>query len=287
MIGFVALGLGVAALAAGAAEAGRLHWRLATQRAIDRLVDLQPPTRTDVRNGEVCPRLELRGLPAPVVRYFEFALAPRQPRIRVARMHQKGTFATKRDAWSPFDATEVFTVTPPGFVWDARIRMSPLMSVRVRDSLVDGVGAMHGEVAGLVPIVDQHGTREIAAGTLLRYLAEAPWLPTALLPAAGVEWTPIDDETACASLEHAGVQVSMEVHFGPRGEIARITADRYREVDGRSVLTPWEGRFSDYIVVDGMRVPSRAEVGWHLDDGWFPYWRGVVDRVVYETTTAA
>ena len=179
---------------------------------------------------------------------------------------------------SMFRATEVFTVSPPGFVWDARIRMAPLVGVHVRDSLLDGVGTMHGEVAALVPVVDQTGTPEMAAGTLLRYLAETPWLPTALLPEAGVHWTPIDPQTARATLEHGGTTVSMEVHFGAQGEIARITASRFRDVDGTAVLTPWEGRYFDYVVRDGMRVPGRAEVGWHLEDGWFPYWRGTIER---------
>jgi hypothetical protein len=33
-------------------------------------------------------------------------------------------------------------------------------------------------------------------GELSRYLAEAPWYPTALLPAAGIEWEPVDDSAA-------------------------------------------------------------------------------------------
>jgi len=39
---------------------------------------------------------------------------------------------------------------------------------------------MHAKVARLVTVADQHGTPEMAASSLLRYLAEAAWLPTAL-----------------------------------------------------------------------------------------------------------
>ena len=72
------------------------------------------------------------------------------PRVRVARLRQTGTFATKRNAWAPFHATEVFTVSPPGFVWDARIRMLPFASVRVRDGYRDGTGTMLGRVAAVL-----------------------------------------------------------------------------------------------------------------------------------------
>jgi hypothetical protein len=114
----------------------------------------------------------------------------------------------------------------------------------------------------------------MAAGALLRYLAEAAWLPTALLPVSGVRWEPVDDSTARATLTDRGTTVSMDVHFSAGGEIQRISALRHRDVNGTPVLTPWVGRFSSYARVEGMMVPTEGEVGWELPDGWFPYWRG-------------
>ena len=126
MVGIVAGA--VAALVVALVAVVRGRWRRGTKRAVARLVGL-------ARSGGGRPgehtRTELRGLPAPVVRYFEFALAPRQPRIAVARMRQVGMFAARPGAWAPFEATEVFATDPPGFVWDARIRTPPLLSVRV------------------------------------------------------------------------------------------------------------------------------------------------------------
>jgi hypothetical protein len=176
---------------------------------------------------------------------------------------------------------EDFAVRPPGFVWDARIRMAPLLTALVRDSYLAGEGVMHGSIAGVVTVVEQRGTPEMAAGSLLRYLAEAAWLPTALLPSAGVRWEAVDDTTARATLADGAATVSMEVHFGARGEIERITALRHRDVDGAPVLTPWEGRFGEYARVEGMMAPMRGEVGWMLPDGWSPYWRGRTVRAEY------
>lgn len=265
------LGVGGAVAAAAAAVAiGGLQWNRASARAVRRLSDGAgkdgAPDRFDPD--------ELAEVPAPVARYFNFALTPGQPLMRSARLLQEGTFARARDAWSPFTAVEDFSVSPPGFVWDARIKMAPLIHTHVRDSYLAGEGVMHGKLAGLVQIVDQRGTPEMASSSLLRYLAEAPWLPTALLPSSGVRWDPIDEQSSRATFTDAGVTVSMDVHFGPRGEIDRVTAQRHRDVDGTPVLTPWEGRFSAYERVEGMMVPTQSEVGWVLPDGWFPYWRG-------------
>lgn len=82
-------------------------------------------------------------------------------------------------------------------MWDARIRSAPLLDVRVRDSYLGGA-AMLGKLAGVVPVVDRAGSPELASGALLRYLAELPWLPMALLPGGGLSWQAVDDSTARA-----------------------------------------------------------------------------------------
>jgi uncharacterized protein DUF6544 len=255
-------------------------WNRATARTIVRLQTQVPAaeSRAVIRFS----RDDLANLPAPVARYFTFALTDGQPLVRQARLTQSGTFAMRRNAWSPFTATEYFTAGPPGFVWDARIRMAPLLTARVRDSYVGGEGAIFGKVNALVTVVEQRGTPEMASGALLRYLAEAVWLPSALLPRCGVRWSAVDDSTARASITDHTTTVSMEVHFGARGEITRIAAERYRDDNGKAVLTPWIGTYHDYGRSSGMMVPMRSEVGWMLPDGWFPYWRGQMVAAVFE-----
>lgn len=276
----VAGGIVVAAVASVAVAA--LAWNRATAQLLTRL-DTRSRARSD---GAPAPdrfsREELSGLPAPVVRYFDLVLTPGQRLVRRARLTQRGTFALEHDRWSPFTATEDFFVGPPGFVWDARIRMAPLVAVRVRDSYVAGEGTMHAAIASLVTVADQRGTREMAASSLLRYLAEAVWLPTALLPSAGVRWSAVDDTSARASLSDAGTTVSMEVHFGARGEIVRVSALRHRDVNGTPVLTPWVGHFADYARVESMMIPMTGEVGWMTSAGWQPYWRGRTVRSAFE-----
>jgi hypothetical protein len=225
----------------------------------------------------------LAGLPVPVVRYFEFALTPGQPFIRTARVEHRGEFRTGLDApWSPFRSVQHFSADPPGFVWDAKIDMVPVVGVRVRDRYLSGEAGMLGKVAALVPVVDQQGSWELAAGALHRYLAESAWLPTALLPREGLVWEAVDDSTARVTLTDSHVRVSLDVHFATSGEIARVEAERYRDVDGVGVLTPFVGHFRDYVRVDGMRIPREGEVEWVLPEGRFSYWRGRVERIDYD-----
>ena len=258
----------MAGLAAGsvvAATIGARAWNRTTARLLDRLAD---PA------GGVGEREPLQSLPSTVARYFTFALPSDRRPIERAHLRFTGTFAARPNAWAPFTAEQDVRPGPPGFVWDARVAMMPLVPVRVRDSYIGGEGAMRASIAAFVPIVDQHGTPEMAAASLQRFLAEAVWYPTALLPRKGLSWSAINDTSARVTLTDGSVTVSLDVSFGPHGEIETISAMRYRDVNGTPVLTRWVGHHADYTRIDEMMIPTSGEVAWVLPEGRTPYWRG-------------
>lgn len=274
LVVIVVVGLG------GSLFYGGWQWRATTAEAVYRL-----QTSRVSPAGSAYDEAEIAGLPAPVQRYFKRTLRQGQLLPAGARILHEGQFRMREseDGWRPFVSTEVFSASPPGFVWDARIRMAPGLTVNVRDSYVDGAGAMRGEVLGLFPVVNAHGSPELAAGALQRYLAEAVWYPPALLPSRGVEWTAIDDSTARATLKDGATTVSIEFRFNAGGEItSAFTPARYREVKGKYEPTPWEGRFADYEERSGLWIPLEAEVEWQLPGRRLPYWQGRITEAVFE-----
>jgi hypothetical protein len=264
---------GVVAGVGATVVAGTRAWTRHTERLVARLWGV---AETGDRADAFAPFdvRQLEGLPAPVARYFTFALTPGQRAVRRAHLRFDGTFAAKPDAWAPFTADQHVTARPPGFVWDARIAMMPVVPVRVRDSYVDGEGSMRAAAASVVSLTNQHGTKEMAAAALQRFLAEAVWLPTALLPRDGLTWSPIDDDNARVTLTDGATTVSLDAHFTPKGELESISTMRYRDVNGTPVLTPWFGTHTDYQRIEGMMIPTRGEVAWVLPAGPAPYWRG-------------
>ena len=222
---------------------------------------------------------DLADLPPPVQRYFRLVLREGQPRIQAVQLRQEGQFLTRPESngWAPFTATHEIVPGAPGFQWDARIRMVPGIAVRVRDAFVGGAGSMYGAVLGVVPVVNMRDTPDIAAAALQRYLAEAVWAPTALLPAAGVTWIAVDDSTARASLTAGRVTATLDFHFGGDGLVASVSTEaRGRAVGHAIVPTPWQGRWFQWVERAGMLVPVVGEVEWLLPSGAQPYWRGRV-----------
>lgn len=279
--GRIAAGLagGALLLTVGAFAQARRGWRQATDALVGEL-------RAGADRAGAAPALDPPAAPAdlppPVARYFAFALGSEAP-VRVARIMHAGTFRTRPGGRaSPFTSIQTISVRPRGFVWDAAIAMLPPVPVRVRDTYLDGAAGIEGRVGGLIPVVHQSGTPELAAGALARWLGEAVWLPSALLPGDGLAWEAIDDRSARATLTDRGTAVAMVAHFGPAGEIVRITADRYRDVGGRGVLTPWVIELGDHARTGGMMVPMTGSVGWELPEGRFEYWRARIVDIAYE-----
>ena len=223
--------------------------------------------------------------PAPVRRYLDLAVPGSAAPIRVAQLEQAGEFLlSPPDGWVPFTATQLFTANPPAMLWDASMRMAPLLRVRVRDSYRDGVGSMHGAVLGLFTVLRESGPDRMAEASLVRYLAESPWLPTRLHPSPGLRWTPVDDSTATVALTDGSVTVSLEFRFAPNGEIREVYADRrFRGEAEDPQWAPWIGRFTEYEERSGYRIPTRGEVAWIIDGREQPYWRGRIGSVRYET----
>ena len=257
------------------------RWRRQTAREIATLSSRVPATGAHATHYD---RTMLAGLPAPVARYFEFVLTPGQPLVESARIDWSGEFSIRPRRWSAFVATQHYRVRPPGFVWDARIHVAPALSVLVRDAYIDHEGELRAAIGGMIDVANEHGTAAMAAGELLRYLGEAVWYPTALLPCSGVRWRSLDDHSATATITDGATTVSLNAHFAPTGEITRISALRPRVVNGTSVLTAWVGHLRDYSQRSGMRVPGAGEAEWTLSTGPLPYWRGRLVDVLYDFT---
>lgn len=280
--------MGAAAVtAAGAVAVGTLLWNRTTRRSVKRLT-YRSLARAGDRNKDhhaFFSRDHFAPVPAPVARYFAFALRDGQPLIRSATLRQTGMLRASADAaWIPFYAVEHFAVRPPGFVWDARCRIAPLVSIGIRDSYISGAGASEAKVAGLIPLGRQRDTPEVAAASLVRYLAEAAWIPAALLPGEGITWTELDHTTARTTLTDLETTVSVDVQFGEHGQIDRISTVRYRDVNGRLVLTPWIGYFRDYACIQGMMIPMAADVQWGLPERTLSVWRGRILAAEYQFT---
>ena len=235
------------------------------------------------RDGDaVVTDADWEGVPAPVQRYFETVLDDGQSHVRSVRLRQHGELRLGGPdaSWRSLEATQHVTTSPPGFVWDATIDVLPMLPARVIDRYSHGDGTLDARLCSAISVADAGPSPDMNAGELVRYLAEAVWYPTALLPANGVEWDGIDERSAMATLDHEGASASVVFHFDENDEISSVTTERYRQEDDS--YAPWTGYFREYERRNGMRVPTAASVEWNLPDGDLQYWRATIDEIDVE-----
>ncbi len=265
---------------AGAIAFGSFRWKTGTDRLRAKLEGAGLPITPTTYDSR-----EIEGLPLPVRRYFRAVLKEGQPIVSAVRLAHEGEFnmGETEAKWRPFTSSQVAITRRPGFDWDGQINIAPGLKIFAHDAYVAGEGLLHVELFGLVTLADIRGTPEAAQGELIRFLAETAWYPTALLPSQGVHWEVIDDLSARATLADGATAVSLDFYFDPEGLIRGVhAAARYRTVNGALVATPWQGRFWNYEVRNGMRIPLEGEVAWEPPEGLWPYWRGRVTEIVYQ-----
>lgn len=224
-------------------------------------------------------------VPGPVSRYFSRTFRSKIQIIRRVEMEQEGTLRTDTASptWMPFNAKHLVYPAVTGFVWDARIAVVPLVHLNVRDELISGRGSGRIILQSAFPVAESSNTEPMNLGSMHRFLAESVWYPTALLPGPKLRWTPIDEDSALATLSDRGLTVSLVFRFNKAGEATGVyTPGRWGSFEGGFKQVPWEGHFSNYREVKGMLVPMKGEVGWYSGGQLHLVWKGTMTKLSYE-----
>ena len=111
----------------------------------------------------------------------------------------------------------------------------------------------------------------------MRYLAELPWAPDAILSNPQLSWRVENAEQLVVSANIDAISAKISLHLDSRGLVDRIFApDRPRSVGKLFVPTPWTGRFFEYKHHAGRLLPFRGEVAWVADDVEELCWEGEI-----------
>lgn len=213
----------------------------------------------------------LEGLPQPVQRYLRYSGVVGKPLVSTVRLKQQGRIRQDESApWMPLKAEEYYTVSPPSFVWQAGARVAGIPLMRIRDSYVGGTGRMFITADGLFTVGDMQGD-EMDQGSMMRYLNEMMWFPSAFL-SDYITWEAIDDNSARVIMTDHGRQIAAVITFDDQGRLTNFTGERYRDNgDGTSDLVLWSTPVTAYGEFGGIRIPVQGRGVWHLESGDLTY----------------
>lgn len=173
----------------------------------------------------------------------------------------------------PLTARQLSGTRGPGFVWHATGRMAGILPLAVVDSFVADAGLLEARLFSAITVASATGP-ETAVGEAMRFLAELPWNPDAILNAPDLVWQQRDARSIEVSTPTEGGVARVTLLLDAAGDVVAIRAeDRPRLGD---TPAPWIGRFADYVRVGAYRFPSHGEIAWDLPGGEYVYWRGEV-----------
>lgn len=135
----------------------------------------------------------LAGLLIPVQQWLRASRVVGHERIHTVRLRQHGLMRTSPPGnWMPTEAEQYVNVNEPGFVWKADVRMLRFLPLAGRDTYLGGRGNRLIKAFSAVPIVDAADAKT-DQGTLLRFLGELCWFPSAAL-SPYLTWQAIDNQ---------------------------------------------------------------------------------------------
>lgn len=234
------------------------------------------------RAGALVRRLEAAPLRAPARSDLPpevMALARRlgaRSGATIALFRQSGEMTMKLGgAATPFVAEQTAAVGEVGFVWRANF---PRLATVVVDAVVGDEARLEARLAGIVPVVRLQSCEALWRGEAMRYLAELPWNPDAILANHALRWRVVDARRLAVATGEGARIVEVTFTLDDAGNPATGEAlDRPRMEGSQVTPTCWIGRFSDEREFDGRRIPTRGEVAWAVDGRECVYWRGRIE----------
>ncbi|MBT2732958.1 DUF6544 family protein [Carnobacterium sp. ISL-102] len=251
--------------------------RLFNRSVENEIKELFSRTKT---KSTIVTKTNIEALPKNVQKWLEYSRIVGKENIMAVRLKQKAAMRLGTDKqWMSVQAEQYFTTEEPGFIWKASIKAAPLIHIAGRDKYYDGKGSMLIKLLSLFTVANSKG-KEINQGTLLRYLAEMVWFPTAALNEY-VTWDQDDGDTTKATMTYKGITASGVFSFNDKGEVIKFDAERYGEFNKEFRLEMWSITLCDYKKLDGILIPSSGNVSWKLKSGTFNWFNFEITEIEY------
>jgi hypothetical protein len=217
-------------------------------------------------------------LPACAQRYLAHALAPGTRLASAVRLTMHGEIKLKKE-WLPFSAEQVIR-QERGFLWNATVTQGKI-PIRGSDKLIDGVGEMNWKLWGIFSVMNAMGAN-VTRSAIGRFQVESVWLPSTLC-APEIVWIEGDATHAIAQVTTLGEKSDLTLTVDTSGRALGACLMRWGNPTGIYRFVPFGGIFDEERTFDGVTIPTRVRVGWHVGSERFEtdgeFFRAALDAV--------
>ena len=184
-----------------------------------------------------------------------------------------------KNEWSQIQTTQFNTVNPIARISLMRFLSMPFIG---RDIYKDGYGEMKGKLFNLFRMVFSN-SRETAQSALITIFCEFLFIPGYIL-SPNVEWESLGENSVRAVLSDNGIIVTGVFYFDENGLFSHFeTEDRYYESGKKNTYekVKFSAVVDSYKYQGDIKIAESVRIIWHLPEGDFEYYKGIVDRIEF------
>jgi hypothetical protein len=236
---------------------------------------------------------KLAHLPASAKRYLEHAIAPGTKLASAVRLKMHGEIKLKK--WIPFTAEQVIC-WEHGLIWSATAWMNGFLPIvgsdspeeRLRQRVIDGIGAMQWKILGLFPVMTASGA-DITRSSIGRLQAESLWLPSVFC-GDGVSWASTESSELDSNLHSSfvvqGERAELDFTIDRSGHLKTTKLPRWGNPDGAEFrYVDFGGILEEEATFSGYTIPTRLRAGWYFGSNRFEsegeFFRATIDDAIY------
>ena len=180
--------------------------------------------------------------------------------------------------WGELQTTQFNSVDPIARISLMRFLSMPFIG---RDIYYDGYGEMKGKLFNLFRLVFDN-SRETAQSALITIFCEFLFIPGYIL-SPSVQWESLSENAVRATLLDSGIKVSGVFFFDENGLFRHFeTYDRYYSIGKKTYeKVKFSAIVDSYKYQENIKIAEKVRIIWHLPEGDFEYFKGIVERVEF------
>ncbi|MBK7104610.1 MAG: hypothetical protein IPH62_04945 [Ignavibacteriae bacterium] len=257
---------------------GKVYTKYTINSEIDEL-----RSSVNFKNKKIFYFSQIENQPKLIKKYFKTVIDDSSQIPNFITLNQSGEIKTEENSnWLKIKSAEYFTTQKPNLLLDAEIGNSKFFWIEIVDSYLKSKGNTLIKINSSVTIGDSWGI-EIDKSNLFKYLSEAVYFPSSLLPSENLIWNILDSNIAEIKFTNSKTSVVAKLFFSENETINKIeTLDKFRPMNDNYKESLFTIYFSDYKKYNSFLIPTYCEVEWELEKGKFKFGKFKIDNIKYE-----
>jgi len=230
--------------------------------------------RTNILKTDILTDADLLPLPEPVQRYLKYAGVVNKPKVKNVKVVFDGQMREKGKDYFPFASEQFNFFDEPTRLFFMKGKIFGVNFLGYH-KYSNGKAIMDIRFFGLFAIVKKSGDIMDKAETVTLFNDMCLLAPATLIDKR-IQWEIINDTLVKATFTNKKISIKAILYFNQQGQLVNFISND-RDMNQYPFLTP----VSEYKIINGYNLMSKAETVWDYTDGKFTYGKFILKDIEY------